>query len=147
MVVGTGFVQYDFDVTAFGHVCGYLCTGEDDTKPTIFHSDEKFVNLLKSAAEEVIPAKKIRQGLIATGDRFVSDSTEKLKISELFRAVAVEMEGGAIAQTAYYNQTPFVAVRTISDLADGTAAESFDTFEKESAALSAAVIEKLLKQL
>lgn len=147
LVIGTGFVQHDFDVTAFGHAHGYPCTGEDDTKPTIFQSDERLIHPLKSAATEVIPKEKIREGLIATGDRFVSDPDEKKKIRELFGAVAVEMEGGAIAQTACFDQTPFVAVRTISDLADGSAAESFDVFEKDTAALSAAVIKKFLKNI
>lgn len=57
------------------------------------------------------------------------------------------MEGAAIAQTAAYAEVPFVLLRAISDQADGYAAESFETFEKQTAALSCAVIQNLIRLL
>ena len=40
VVVAAGVLQHDFDVTAFGHAKGYLCTGGDDTAATVFPADE-----------------------------------------------------------------------------------------------------------
>jgi adenosylhomocysteine nucleosidase len=144
VVIATGFVQHDFDVTAFGHVKGYLCTGEDKDRPTVFGSSEVLVDMVMRAATSAVSPEQVKKGIIATGDMFVSNPEKKNEIYEEFDALAVEMEGAAFAQTAYYNQVPFVAIRAISDLADGRAAESFETFEKETAELSAKLIEQSL---
>ena len=40
-----------------------------------------------------------------------------------------EMEGAAIAQTAWLNQIPFVIIRAISDKADGSAQMDYSEFE------------------
>ncbi len=84
---------------------------------------------------------------IASGDIFVADRMLKQSIFHDFGAAAVEMEGAAIAQTAAYAGIPFVVLRAISDCADGEAAESFETFEKQTAALSCAVIQNLINSL
>ena len=92
-----------------------------------------------------LPQNRVRIGRIATGDLFVADASAKQLLKQEFSAIAVEMEGGAIAQTAEANGVPFLVVRAISDLADGTAAESFDAFEKETADLSARVTEAFIR--
>ncbi len=147
IVIGKELVQHDFDVTAFGHVKGYLCTGERDDKPTVFTSDERLVSLLENAIEESGAKGKIRAGRIASGDVFVSDIKTKESISNDFKALAAEMEGAAIAQVAAYAGVPFVVLRVISDRADGTAAESFDIFEKQTATLSSTVVLNLISLL
>ena len=143
-IIGTESVQHDFDVTAFGHFKGYMCTGDDDTQPTIYKSDKILVDTLSKAAKSVIKSRSVIYGRIATGDVFVSDTKLKKEIHKLFNAVAAEMESGAIAQTAYYANIPFVIARTISDLADGTAAESFEEFENKAADNSAEIVLKFI---
>lgn len=147
IIIGEELVQHDFDVTAFGHAKGYLCTGERDDVPTVFRSDKKLVYLLESSAKEAGGSGKVRTGRIASGDIFVADRTLKESISHEFKAAAAEMEGAAIAQTAAYADIPFVVLRVISDQADGEAAESFETFEKQTAELSSAVIQNLINSL
>lgn len=147
IIIGEELVQHDFDVTAFGHSKGYLCTGERDDVPTVFRSDKKLVYLLESSAKEAGGSGKVRTGRIASGDIFVADRTLKESISHEFKAAAAEMEGAAIAQTAAYADIPFVVLRVISDQADGEAAESFETFEKQTAELSSAVIQNLINSL
>ena len=145
IVIAAEFIQHDFDVTAFGHAKGYLCTGECDDRPTVFRSDERLVSLLEETVRRADTKTALYKGRIATGDLFVSDSSMKQRIYREFHAAAVEMEGAAIAQTAAYSKTPFVAIRVISDQADGSAAESFEIFEKKTAELSSAVIVSFLK--
>jgi len=139
-VIGTDAVQYDFDVTAFGHAKGYMCIGIEHGKPTVFHSDSALVAAVERAAQKWLPSTKLKYGRIATGDTFVSDSREKEALWLNFQATAVEMEGAAIAQTATANGIPFVIVRAISDLADEGAVTNYDEFEKEAAGISANIV-------
>ena len=130
LVVATGALQHDFDLTAFGHVKGFLY-GEDDQKPTVFATDSALVEKALIAAKTVLPeGSKAITGLVASGDVFVDDSALKISLRDGFGAAAAEMEGAAIAQTAVANGIPFVILRTISDLAEQEATVSFDELER-----------------
>ena len=62
-------------------------------------------------------------------------------------ALAVEMEGAAVAQVCHDFAIPFAAVRTISDRADDSAHVDFGAFVKEVAsAYSRDIIEGYLSQ-
>ena len=147
IVVADGLVQHDFDVTAFGHVKGYLCTGEDDSVPTVFRTDKQLADTLGKAAQAVLSKEKVHTGRIATGDQFISGHESKAVIYDTFHALAAEMEGGAIAQVAALSGVPFAVIRAISDLADGTAASSYDVFERQAANNSAATVKQALRLL
>ena len=73
------------------------------------------------------------QGLVATADRFVSSAAEAATLkaglrSAGFDALAVEMEGAAVAQVCFDHGLPFAAMRSISDRADDTAHVDFPEF-------------------
>ena len=139
-VVASGLVQHDFDVSVFGHARGYMCTGERDQEPTVYTAEPELAELLTRAAGETLGRQHVHSGLIATGDQFISGAKKKAELYDAFRASAAEMEGGAIAQAAQLSGVPFAVLRTISDLADGTAAESYDTFELHAAQAAAATL-------
>lgn len=61
--------------------------------------------------------------------------------------LCTEMEGAAIAQTAYRNGIPFVILRAISDKADDSAEMDYPTFEKIAAHRCAEVTCRLAKHL
>ena len=145
IVIGAHLLQHDFDVSAFGHARGYMCTGIEHEKPTLYDSDPELVQMLKSAAGNVCPERRLREDIIASGDVFVAAREVKQDIRDTFAAAATEMEGAAIGQVAAANGVPFVVIRAISDLADGTAADSIDEFEQQTADISAAIIVKMLK--
>ncbi|MGM3277357.1 5'-methylthioadenosine/adenosylhomocysteine nucleosidase [Ralstonia sp. 24A2] len=68
-------------------------------------------------------------GLIISGDRFVATSAESAALrSVLPDALAVEMEGAAVAQVCHEWGVPFAAIRTISDRADDAASVDFAQF-------------------
>lgn len=144
IVAGKELVQYDFDVSAIGYARGYMCTGKNPDKPTVFYSDEKLIKEFEQAAKGSL---NVVTGTIASGDTFVSDKNKKTEIKNLFNASAVEMEGAAIAQAATVNKIPFIIVRAISDLADDTAAKDHEFVETQMAQLSSDTIEKLLQRL
>lgn len=147
IVIGKELVQYDFDTSALGYAKGYMCTGVNPDKPTKFYSDENLINIFEKTVSEIHPEIKVHKGIIATGDTFVSSSERKREIKEIFNASAVEMEGCAIAQTCNANSVPSLIIRAISDLADGSAAESLDVFEKKMAEVSSSTIASLLKTI
>ena len=74
----------------------------------------------------------MHRGLIISGDQFVASATSvDLLRAALPDALAVEMEGAAIAQVCYEYGVPCAIVRTISDTADAHAPASFVTFLTE----------------
>ena len=147
VVIGTYLVQHDFDVTALGYAKGYMCTGIEKDKPTKYYCDKNLINKFQNSLEKNIPSNKIHQGIIASGDKFVSGKEMKKEINEYFGAIAVEMEGCAVAQVATRNKIPFIVTRAISDLADGKTAEYQNEFEKKISAVSTQTIKIFLKNL
>lgn len=108
----------------------------------IFRTDETLCRLAVGAAGE-----KVHVGLIITGDDFIADREKKAQLKAKYDALCVEMEGAAVANTAFINQIPFVVIRCISDLADGAAAEDYKGFEQKAAEKAAGVIVRLLKSI
>ena len=145
LVIGTELVQHDFDVTAFGRVKGSLFAEGDPTQPTVFRSDETLAHAFRRAAARLIDPARIKTGRIATGDQFIAANEKKREIAAEMKALAAEMEGCAVAQTAAASGVPFIVIRAISDLADGTSPGSFGEFEQQTADLSAAVLEEMIR--
>lgn len=143
-VIGKELVQHDFDLTGFGYPKGVVPGFGDGKSPFRFQADTGLVDAFINSALQYLTEKSVRKGCVASGDVFVADAEMKGQIKRDFSADAVEMEGAAIAQVAVANGVPFVVVRAISDLADGTATESFETFEQETAALSAKIVESCI---
>jgi adenosylhomocysteine nucleosidase len=80
-------------------------------------------------------AAAVHEGLVASGDRFVSTRAESDALrAALPDALAVEMEGAAVAQVCHDFGRPFAVVRTISDRADDAAHGDFLRFAAEVAA-------------
>ena len=78
---------------------------------------------------------RMHRGLVISGDRFVSSAQEVHALrSTLPDALAVEMEGAALAQVCYEHGVRCAIVRTISDTADDHASASFTSFLTDIAA-------------
>lgn len=86
-------------------------------------------------------------GTIATGDVFVQDEVTRRLLHTELGAVAVEMEGGALGQTATALGFDHLVVRAVSDLADDGADHDFGQFVGEVAANSARLVLTLLDRL
>ena len=86
-----------------------------------FKADEKMIADALQACETAVPNIGIHKGRIVSGDQFVSDPGKKKSIIEEFKGKCTEMEGAAIAQTAYLNGIPCEVIRNISDKADDSA--------------------------
>ena len=76
-----------------------------------------------------IDSPLLHQGLVISGDRFVSTAAESGALRTLLpQALAVEMEGAALAQVCADFGRPFAVIRTISDRADDSAHVDFGRF-------------------
>jgi adenosylhomocysteine nucleosidase len=74
----------------------------------------------------------VHEGLIVSGDRFVSTNRESAALrAALPDALAVEMEGAAVAQVCADFGRPFAVMRTVSDRADDAAHVDFPRFVNE----------------
>ena len=124
LVVSQDAMYHDVDVTVFGYPQGKV-PGMD---VTAFPADETLMGYAFAAADTVNPGHA-KIGRVASGDQFVCGKDQKDKIIEVTGALCTEMEGAAIAQTAYRNGIPFVILRAISDKADDSAEMDYPTFE------------------
>ena len=122
MVVSSDVWHHDFDCVAFGYP---MC--RIPGMPQSFAADEIMIQLAKAAAEQT--GSTVRIGRVASGDQFVADPDLKNQIIARTDALCTEMEGAAIAQTAYRNDIPFVILRCISDKADNSAEMDYPSFE------------------
>ncbi len=107
-----------------------------------FRTDEELTELIHNIAEGS------RTGAIITGDQFITSMAQKRQLRKRFpEALAVEMEGCAVAHACYVNEVPFAIIRCISDLADNGAEDSYDAFEQKAAEKSASIIIKTVEDL
>lgn len=87
---------------------------------------------LQTLSDFQLNTPRVHQGLVLSGDRFVSTDAESQALRwALPDALAVEMEGAAVAQVCHDYAVPFAALRTISDRADDTAHTDFTRFVRE----------------
>ena len=142
LLVSKDAMYHDFDCVHFGYEMGKV-PGMD---VVAFPADEAMIALAYAAAEAVNPGHT-QVGRVASGDLFVAQKAAKEAIIAKTQAFCTEMEGAAIAQTAYRNQVPFVILRAISDKADDSAEMDYPTFEAIAAQRCASVAMKLAMEL
>ena len=142
LVISKDAIHHDFDLRFWGRPVGQV-PGFD---VTAFPADENLITQAYAAAEAVNPGHNT-VGRVASGDQFICSKEQKDKIIADTQAICAEMEGAAIAQTAYRNAVPFVILRAISDKADDSAEMDYPTFERIAAHRCAEVTKNLARQL
>ena len=79
-----------------------------------------------------LSALRVHRGLVVSGDEFVSSAQKSRHLQTAFPdALAVEMEGAALAQVCSDFAVPFAVLRTVSDRADELAEVDFNRFIAE----------------
>ncbi|MBQ9578677.1 MAG: 5'-methylthioadenosine/adenosylhomocysteine nucleosidase [Ottowia sp.] len=153
-VVARAFVQHDMDASPLFPRFEVPLTGRSH-----FDTDAPLADALAQAARAALPgtgdgglgleAPRVHEGLVLTGDRFVSGSEERAALkAALPDALAAEMEGAAIAQVCSGFALPFAALRIISDKADASALLDFNRFlESVASRRIHAVLDALLQHL
>ncbi len=144
VVLSSDAVYHDMDATGFG----YKPTEVPQMACSAFPADTKMIEKILKIFPTLKEAEghKLVVGRVATGDQFISDKAVKEHIKEICSPACVEMEGAAIAHACWLNKTPFVIIRTLSDMADDSADATYQFNENTAADLSAAIMLALLKQ-
>ena len=108
-------------------------------------STNKINELIKKNTN--LPFKSVYNGLIATGDSFISNekflNELKLKIPDL---IGVEMEGASFAQVAIQEKIQWLVIRVISDNAKDGAVDTFQEFLCKYKAYSWTIVNHLLNE-
>lgn len=136
VAIASQVVQHDMDTSALGDPRGMI----SGINVVYINSCKEASEFLKLAAKDIDGS--VKEGIIASGDKFVADDSEKQSINEQFNAIACEMEGAAIGQACYVNGVPFGILRTISD---GDGAEmDYQTFAPRAAEQSIKIVKKFI---
>jgi adenosylhomocysteine nucleosidase len=161
VVVAREFIQHDMDASPLFPRHEVPLTGMARFPANVALSDalvaaaplamhDMLATLPQSAWLNIdLPKAQVHQGLIVSGDRFVSQTLESQALQrDLPDALAVEMECAAMAQVCHDYGVPLAAVRTISDRADDAAHVDFPRFIQSIASrYSVAVLDRLLQAL
>ena len=138
IVIADKLCQHDMDTSPLGDPKGLI----SGINKIYFDADARAVEILKVESKRL--SLNATVGAVASGDKFVADKSDKERIVSEFNAIACEMEGAAIAHTAFVNDTAFAVVRAMSDSADGDATMDYPTFlpiaAKNSTSLTLALI-------
>ena len=141
VAVSRACVQHDMDTSPIGDPYGLLSGINVIELP----ADKTMADTLVQVCRE--KSVNCRDGIIASGDQFVHTRERRDWISSQFKAIAVEMEAGAIAHVCYVNRVPFVSLRVISDEASGEAKIDYLSFVQKAAAISSDITMNWLKAL
>lgn len=136
-VIASKAVEHDMNTTALGDKQGEISF--PGGKVMFFECDKNAATLLAACAKE-LENTRVAQGIVASGDIFVSNRRERLLLNDRFGAVACEMEGAAIGHACYCCKTPFAILRAISDDLDENKGVDFVKFCSMAAEKTVSVI-------
>ncbi len=137
VAIAKNVVQHDMDTSAIGDPVGLI----SGINLVYIDANINVVNALENACKAL--NCKFFAGTIASGDKFISQNSDKEAIKSNFNAIACEMEGAAIGQVCYVNNVPFGILRAISD---GEGAEmDYTTFAPLAAKQSIEIVKKFIE--
>lgn len=135
--------------------------GEEEEKRFWFPSDPGLLEAASKVAAELdlrdcaeenkclsTPPRIVVGGNGVSGQAFVDNAAFREFTKKTFAARVLDMESAAVAHVTYSNEVPFLAVRSLSDLAGGgEGANEMATFMALASTNSAAVVKALLAEL
>lgn len=128
VVVAQELLQHDLDASPLFPRYEVPLTGRSR-----FGADLALTSTLMAAARDA--GATVHAGLVISGDQFIGSAASSAALrTRLPEALAVEMEGAALAQVCHDFKKPFAVLRTISDRADDAAHVDFATFLADVAA-------------
>jgi adenosylhomocysteine nucleosidase len=136
-------------------------SGQKLEKHRWFHVDAQLLGIARSVAGSVVlkectsDHKCLLQkpqilvgGNGVSGTVFVDNTKYREYVYKTFAANVLDQESAAVAHVAYINRTPFIAFRSLSDLAGGSSGENeMVTFFQLAADNSALFVREFLKAL
>jgi adenosylhomocysteine nucleosidase len=90
---------------------------------------------------------RIVEGVIVTGDVFLSDAGRRDELRRSFGATAIEMEGAAVVQTCRQFRVSCLVVRSVTDRADRQAGSDYERFLVTASENAAAIVSAIVARL
>ena len=143
IVLATDALEHDMDVTGLGYERGIV----PDQDISIYKADDKLRKAAKEVCEKVNPDIKVFEGRVISGDQFISRKDVKDDLVNTFSGMCTEMEGAAIAHTAWLYNIPYLIIRSISDKADDSADMDYPSFQKKAIEHSVKLVAGLMSVL
>ena len=143
IVLSTDACYHDVDVTVFGYKKGEI----PQIGAATFEADKALREKAKASIKKAAPDIGVFEGRVCSGDQFISSAEVKDAIIKEHGGLCTEMEGAAIAQASYLNNTHFLIIRAISDKADGGAEVDYPTYEAKAAKDCAAIVMEIIAEL
>jgi adenosylhomocysteine nucleosidase len=107
----------------------------------------KAVKLTRADQTPGVRRPAVWEGVIVTGDSFLSESNKSAELRTRFQADAVEMEGAAVAQVCYQAGVPCLVIRSLTDRADGSAYLTYQKFVKIAGRNAAALVWEIIYRM
>jgi nucleoside phosphorylase len=127
LVVSNALYQHDFGtVKPYGFVSQQAPKGIHWEPKDFRVLNRQLIDLALSYEHE--GPSSVHQGVIVSGDQFISSDEKKRWLRKKFEADAVDMGAAAIGQVCQANEIPFVALRVITDRADILARTNFGSW-------------------
>ena len=82
-----------------------------------------------------------------SGDQFIASAEKKNYLIETFHGDCAEMEGAAMAHTAYLNNVPFLIIRAVPDKADNSGHMDYPVFAKQAIIHTVSLLKELYQHL
>src|SRR5262245_44806170 len=90
---------------------------------------------------------RIVEGVIVTGDTFLSDAARREELRSTLGATAIEMEGAAVIQACRQFGVSCLVVRSITDSADTQALTNYEQFLVTASENAATIVAAIVSQL
>lgn len=143
VVAGSWYLNADADVRVFDYALG-----QSPGMPPSYSPPAAVLDALPTDRADALGVPiRVRQGLILSGDRFISGELVAGVRESFPEVLATDMESVGIAQVCHVYGVPFVSIRGISDLADPTAVGDHLTHVDDASDRSARVVLALLAAL
>lgn len=130
------FIEHDFDLSGIGYA---LC--EKPLQKYIYTADKNLIEV----AKRVIGTAKV--GTAVSGDHFICDVAKRDSLKENFSAMSCDMETAAIAYVCEFSNTPFLALRRISDDAGADATEAYRNMNSSDETLLSDYLIQIIKEI
>ena len=130
ILIANEIIQHDMDASPLFPKFVIPSIGIDKLKPNKNLLEFIFSSLeIAKVKDKLKKFGVIKKGLIATGDKFISDKDEIQKLTlSIKNLMGVEMEGASLAQVCTQESIPWAVFRVISDDADDSAPLNFSEF-------------------
>lgn len=137
VIAGTSALYHAANADAFGYAPGQI-----PQMPPLYASPSELRERARRLGSRV--AATVREGLVVSGDSFVTAATVEDVRARFPRALATDMESAATAEVCYALGVPWLSLRAASDLCGPQAGQEWHIAGDRAAALSRDAVLALL---